>query len=91
MGRSRDYRDNSILARGLVTVAKDGQTIVLRTTPSGAQAASQLVATQEFADVASRASTLHTHLDLQATNLMRFIYETFPEVVSLRKNEEIDS
>ncbi|SFB41820.1 protein of unknown function [Collimonas sp. OK607] len=36
-----------------------------------------------------RAGALKRHLDLTATNLMKFIYQTFPEVISLRSNAVI--
>jgi len=42
-----------------------------------------------FEDYARRSTLLKRHFDLQATRLMRFIYEMFPEVVSLRSNESI--
>ena len=35
------------------------------------------------------AQSLHTHFNITGTNLMKFIYETFPEILSLRSNEPI--
>jgi len=77
-------------ARGLISVAKDGRTVVMRATAAGSALVAQLRETKQFEDLSVRAHALRTHLDLTATNLMKFIYETFPEVVSLRSNEEID-
>jgi hypothetical protein len=77
-------------ARGLVTVTKDGRTVIMRSTAAGSALAGELSKTATFDDVTDRAGALHTHLDLTATGLMKFIYETFPEVLSLRSNEEID-
>jgi hypothetical protein len=88
-----DHRYPEVLrrleARGLVQIEREGRTIIVKTTEAGGAVANQLGADTTFEDVAARASTLRTHMNLTATNLMRFIYETFPEVISLRSNEEI--
>lgn len=88
-----DHRYPEVLrrlsARGLIEVKKDGRTVVIRATTPGLAAVESLRATSNFEDVISRAGALRTHLDLTATNLVRFIYDTFPEVISLRSNEEI--
>jgi hypothetical protein len=39
--------------------------------------------------MAHRARLLKRHCDLSATNLMKFIYETFPELVSMRAGAPI--
>lgn len=89
-----DHRYPEILrrlqARGLVTLQRDGRTIVMKTTAAGTKLSADLCKTGVFDDVSRRAATLNTHLNLAATNLMKFIYETFPEVVSLRSNEDIE-
>ena len=76
-------------ARGLVVLHRDGRAVVVRATAAGSNAAVKLCETGSHDDVADRARALRTHLNLTATNLMKFIYDTFPEVVSLRSNEEI--
>lgn len=90
-----DHRYPEVLrrleARDLVAVTREGRTIVMKATPAGTRAAQQLRSDPSFQDVADRASALRTHLDLTAVNLMKFIYETFPEVLSLRSDEEIDA
>jgi hypothetical protein len=89
-----DHRYPEILrrlsARGLVTVSREGRTIVLKTTREGSELANKLAAAAPFGDISSRSAILRTHFDLAATTLMKLIYEMFPEVISLRANAEIE-
>jgi hypothetical protein len=88
-----DHRYPEVLrtlnARGLIALEKDGQAVMFRTTRKGSDVAEVLRSTGDFVDISARSEALRTHLNLTATNLMKFIYETFPEVVSLRSNQEI--
>lgn len=85
------YREflNILVARGLATVALEGRKVVILMTDNGRQAARKLLADADFEPYARRAKLLARHFDMTATNLMRFIYETFPEIVTLRSNESI--
>lgn len=85
------YREflNILVGKGLVTVSVEGRKVVIALTQSGRTVASELGASPQFVDYARRSSILRSHFDIQATNLMRFIYDTFPEVVSLRPNARI--
>ena len=85
------YREvlNILIGKELATVSVEGRKVVIGLTDRGRTIASQLSANPEFQDYARRSSLLKRHFDVQATTLMRFIYETFPEVVSLRSNESI--
>lgn len=85
------YREflNILIGKNLITVSMEGRTVVIGLTKSGRTLASELRSNAKFQDYARRASILKRHFDLQATALMKFIYETFPEVVSLRSNERI--
>jgi hypothetical protein len=85
------YREflNILIGKGLVAVSVDGRKVVIGLTEHGRTLASELSARPEFQDYARRSLLLQRHFDVQATTLMRFIYETFPEVVSLRSNERI--
>jgi len=67
----------------------EGRKVVIALTERGRTLASELSASPVFQDYTRRSSLLKRHFDVQATTLMRFIYETFPEVVSLRSNERI--
>jgi hypothetical protein len=80
---------NTLVAKGLASVSVEGRTVAIGPTPTGLQIARSLAQSEPFADMTRRAKALHTHFDISATNLMRFIYETFPELLSMRKNEAI--
>ena len=80
---------NILVARGLLEISVSGRTVQMRITPKGAEVASQVRDAPEFAIVARRASVLRSHLDLTATGLTRFIYQTFPALSDMRFGEEI--
>jgi hypothetical protein len=85
------YREflNILVGKGLVTVSVVGRKVVIALTDRGRALTSELATSPEFQDYARRSSLLKRHFDVQATTLMRFIYDTFPEVLSLRSNERI--
>jgi hypothetical protein len=85
------YREflNILIGKGLVTVSVEGRKVVIVLTERGRTLASDLSANPEFLDYARRSALLKRHFDVQATTLMRFIYDTFPEIASLRSNERI--
>ena len=85
------YREflNILVGKGLVVVSVEGRTVVITPTERGQAVVTELASSSVFEDYSRRSTLLKRHFDLQATNLMRFIYETFPEVVSLRSNKRI--
>ena len=85
------YREflNVLVAKGLAEVAIHGRTIVITLTTEGKSVARELAATPLFEGYARRSAALKRHIDLTATNLMKFIYKTFPEITTLRSNEPI--
>ncbi len=85
------YREflNLLTAKGLATVSIEGRKIVISPTENGRAIAKILASSPLFEIQAIRSRTLKRHLDLSATNLMKFIYETFPEIVSLKSNATI--
>lgn len=85
------YREflNILVGKGLVTVGVEGRKVVITLTERGQAISTELAASPVFEDYARRSTLLKRHFDVQATRLMKFIYETFPEVVSLRSNENI--
>jgi hypothetical protein len=85
------YREflNILVGKGLVVVSVEGRKVVITPTARGQAVASEMATNPMFRDYFRRSALLKRHFDLQATNLMRFIYETFPEVVSLRSNVKI--
>jgi hypothetical protein len=87
------YREflNILVAKGLASISTEGRKVVIRTTDAGRDKARQLANHDLFVQYARRAKLLKRHFDLTATNLMRFIYDTFPEIVSLRSNVPIST
>ena len=85
------YREflNILIAKGLVTVSIEGRTTVVMLTPQGRAVAERISDDPLFEKYVRRAEALKRHFDLTATNLMNFIYDTFPEVVTLRSNQAI--
>lgn len=85
------YREflNVLVGKGLVAVSVEGRKVVIALTDRGRVVSAELSANPLFEDYSRRSTLLKRHFDLRATNLMRFIYDTFPEVVSLRSNERI--
>lgn len=79
---------NLLSGKGLIRVTVEGRTITMFLTPAGISAANDLSSLPEFEQLNRRAQLLK-HFNLTATNLMRFIYETFPEIGSLRSGEPI--
>jgi hypothetical protein len=87
------YREflNILVAKGLASISIEGRKVVISATKAGRSRARQLASDDLFAQYVRRAKLLKRHFDLTATNLMRFIYETFPELVSLRSNAPIST
>lgn len=85
------YREflNILVAKGLVSISVEGRKVVIAATEVGKDRARQLAADELFEQYSRRARLLQRHFDMTATNLMRFIYDTFPEIVSLRSNTPI--
>ncbi|MBU1737092.1 MAG: hypothetical protein KKG35_03050 [Proteobacteria bacterium] len=85
------YREllNILIAKGLTNISIEGRTFVIVSTEMGRNKAQQLAEEEMFKPYARRAKLLKRRFDLTATNLMRFIYETFPEIISLKSNSPI--
>ncbi len=81
---------NTLVGLGLVHVETDRRTLVIRLTDEGKIAAEALSVDPSYVRISERATLLKRHLDIGATNLMEFIYATFPEVVSLSLGETIE-
>jgi len=81
---------NILVAKGLAYVAIHGKTIQIGLTKKGLDSAETLSNQEEFQDIAQRAKILKRNFDLKGTALMKFIYETFPEIGTLRLGEEIE-
>lgn len=80
---------NILVSKGLVSISIEGRTVVITATERGRDCAKQLASDQLFEQYSRRAKLLKRHFDMKATNLMQFIYDTFPEIISLRSNAPI--
>jgi hypothetical protein len=80
---------NLLIAKGLVRMTIEGRTVSLGLTDEGVAKSKELSTQDRFTKTAERAHLLKQNLDLSATNLMRFIYDTFPEISSMAFGEEI--
>jgi hypothetical protein len=85
------YREllNELVGLGLVHVTMRGRTVHIGLTETGLVAADALRSAPAYADIARRARLLKTHFNQSATTLMRFVYDTFPEIADMRMREEI--
>ena len=81
---------NLLVGKGLVALDVSGRTINISLTTMGHEVAESIETATEYSDISNRAKALKTHFNVQGTNLMKFIYENFVEIVSLRSNQEID-
>jgi hypothetical protein len=76
---------------GLVTISITGKTISIDLTDKGSVLAGSLSQLSEFQQLTTRSDLLSRHLDMGATKLMNFIYQTFPELHKMELNDEIDA
>ena len=86
------YREilNELVGLDLALVEVRGRTVHIGLTQHGLDVASRLAESAVYSDVARRAKLLNTHLNLSGTRLMRFVYETFPEIADMRLREPIE-
>jgi hypothetical protein len=82
---------NILVAKGLVSISVEGRKVVIAATQQGRDCARRLASDQLFEQYSRRAKLLKKHFDVKATTLMEFIYDTFPEIVSLRSNTAIST
>jgi hypothetical protein len=85
------YREflNVLVGKNLANVSIEGRTVVIQITPRGSDVVRELIQSPQFEPYLARARALKRALNLSATNLMNFIYATFPEVISLKSNTPI--
>ncbi|MBS1526664.1 MAG: hypothetical protein JST19_13490 [Bacteroidetes bacterium] len=80
---------NTLIGMGLVYIRQGGRSYFLGVTEKGAQKAKDLEMDKSFTDLLERAKTIKTHFNFSGTNLMRFVYRTFPEIGTLQYGKEI--
>ncbi len=81
---------NLLVARGLIHLHVSGRTVHVSATAQGHSIATSLSHAEEFDELRSRIRLLKTHFDVGGTTLMKFIYDTFPELTNLRYGMPID-
>jgi hypothetical protein len=80
---------NLLVARGLVHILVSGRTVHIGVTPLGHATAARLEEDESFHDLKMRSKLLKTHFAMSGTNLMKFVYRTFPELLTLKYGEVI--
>ena len=87
------YREflNILIGKGLASTRVEGKTVVITITSTGRECAEKIATDPAFEPYVRRARILKRNFDQAATHLMRFIYDTFPEVLSLRPNDLISA
>ena len=80
---------NILVGKGLAYIHIQGRTIHLGLTEKGRATALDILNKENYSDIAERAKIVKRNFNFSATNLMRFIYKTFPEIISLQYGQEI--
>jgi hypothetical protein len=80
---------NVLTAKGLVRIETSGRTILLSLTERGKEHAMRLSSDDAYRPLQHRAKLLRSHIDIGATDIMNFIYKTFPEIATLSYDEAI--
>lgn len=80
---------NTLVGMGLIYVRLEGKSYNLGLTEKGTGIANQILLDTAFNDLRDRAKIIRIHFNMSGTNLMRFIYKTFPEIGTLQYGNEI--
>lgn len=83
------YLLNILSSKDLIKLVVEGRKIVIILTDKGTECAKLWIDSPEFEDYYRRSQVLKRHFDYKGTNLMKFIYKTFPEIVSLNSGQRI--
>lgn len=81
---------NLLSAKGLIQINIEGRTTRISLTNKGLEVAANISKDKQFQDIAERSRLLRRYFNLSSTNLMKFIYNTFPEIATLRLGEVIE-
>jgi hypothetical protein len=80
---------NTLIGMNLVYIRQGGRSYYLGITEKGVEKANELESKIVFSDLLERAKTIKTHFNFSGTNLMKFVYKTFPEIGTLQYGKEI--
>lgn len=81
---------NILIAKRLVYIRVEGRSYHLGLTKEGNEIAESMILDSNFKDIAERAKLIRRHFNLSGTNLMKFIYKTFPEIGTMQFGIEIN-
>lgn len=88
-----DYRYrlylNLLISEGFIKVVSEGRKVIISLTGQGFHFTTELSHESSLQIYSERAAILKRYFDLTSTNLMNFIYDTFPEIVSLNSGKRI--
>ena len=74
---------NLLVGEGLIKMSNEGKEPIISLTEKGFHLGKELCKEPTLSIYRDRAILLKRHFNLTSTNLMRFIYSTFPEIISL--------
>jgi len=80
---------NLLAAKGLVRIDTNGRNVRVSLTDTGKHRAAQLADDDSYRPLLSRARLLKDKIDIGPTEIMKFVYKTFPEIASLAYDEAI--
>ena len=80
---------NILVGLGLVYIRLEKRSYNLGLTHKGIEIAKKISKDKEFSDLLERAKLIRTNFNQSGTNLMKFIYKTFPEIGSLQYGDQI--
>ena len=80
---------NTLVGMGLLYIRLQGKSYHLCLTNKGVDVAKDIVQQESFKDISERARLIRINFNMSGTNLMKFIYKTFPEIGTLQFGKEI--
>lgn len=80
---------NTLVGMGLVYIRLERNAYHLGITSKGIEVITKILDDNTFNDIAERARIVRRNFNISGTNLMRFIYKTFPEIGTLQYGVEI--
>ncbi|HRH50681.1 MAG TPA: hypothetical protein PLP23_18140 [Panacibacter sp.] len=85
------YREfiNLLIALNLIYIRTEGKSIRIGVTELGQTKATELSADENFKDISERVKLIRRNFDWNGTRLKDFIYETFPEIITLQYGDHI--
>jgi len=80
---------NTLIGMGQIYMRRDGRAYFLGITNFGVETANRLSTEGRLLDLVERSKTIKSNFNISGTNLMKFIYESFPEIGSLQYGKQI--